>query len=71
MVGKRISGEESILVTTNPDADLPKRAIIEMPNPNALVRTLIPAPPKWANYVRGKCNYSIFTIFLKFNSLQA
>lgn len=54
MVGKAIAGEETILFTTNKDADEPKKTVIEMPNRNALVRTLTPCPPKWANYVRGE-----------------
>ncbi|EFA08251.1 galactokinase [Tribolium castaneum] len=53
IVGKKVSGEETTIITTNPDADPPKKATIEMPNKNALVKTIPPGPPKWSNYVKG------------------
>lgn len=54
MVGKKIDGDITTILTTNKDADLPRKTTIEMPNINALVKTIPPGPPKWSNYVKGK-----------------
>lgn len=53
VVGSKISGEESTVITTCKTADQPHKTVIEMPNKNALVRALTPGEPKWANYVKG------------------
>lgn len=53
IVGSKISGEESIVVTTNKDADEPKKITIEMPNKSSLVCVCRPGKPKWANYIKG------------------
>ncbi|RZC38126.1 galactokinase-like, partial [Asbolus verrucosus] len=53
VVGKKIKGEMSTVITTNPDVDPPNKTTIEMPNKNALVKTITPGPPKWSNYVKG------------------
>lgn len=53
MVGKKISGQQSVVVTTSPNVDKPNKATIEMPSKDALVRGLVREPPKWSNYVRG------------------
>ncbi|KAL1495011.1 hypothetical protein ABEB36_010501 [Hypothenemus hampei] len=53
IVGRKIGGDISTIVTTNPDADNPKKATIEMPNQNALVRTIEHSGPKWNLYVKG------------------
>ena len=56
IVGTKIPGETSTVLTTNPDADPPRKTTIEMPNQNALVKTITPGPPKWSNYVKGMQN---------------
>jgi galactokinase len=53
MVGKKIPGEETTILTMNPHTDPPNKTTIEMPNKNALVKTITPGPPKWSNYVKG------------------
>lgn len=53
MVGKKVPGEVTTVVTTSPDCDAPKKTTIEMPNKNALVKIIPPGPPKWSNYVKG------------------
>ncbi|ERL95343.1 hypothetical protein D910_12608 [Dendroctonus ponderosae] len=53
IVGRKIDGDITTLVTTNPDADKPRKITIEMPNKNALVRTIEHSGPKWCLYVKG------------------
>ncbi|XP_060523378.1 galactokinase-like [Cylas formicarius] len=53
IVGRKIGGEFSTAITLNKDADLPRKITIEMPNENALVRTIEHSGPKWGLYVKG------------------
>ncbi|KAF5288301.1 hypothetical protein FQR65_LT12033 [Abscondita terminalis] len=53
IVGKKISGYESVIVTTKNDVDSPKKAVIDMPDKRALISYCKPGKPKWANYVKG------------------
>lgn len=54
IVGSKIPGYESTVITTNKDVDLPRKAVIEMPDKRALISYCKPGKPLWANYVRGK-----------------
>ncbi|XP_030758619.1 galactokinase-like [Sitophilus oryzae] len=53
VVGRRICGEIATVVTTNKEVDEPRKITIDMPNPNALVKTLEHTGPKWGLYVKG------------------
>ncbi|CAG9773660.1 unnamed protein product [Ceutorhynchus assimilis] len=53
IVGRKIAGDITTIVTTNQDADEPRTINIEMPNVNALVRTIEHTGPKWSLYVKG------------------
>lgn len=53
IVGKKISGDITTVISTNKDVDEPKTITIEMPNANALVRTIEHTGPKWSLYVKG------------------
>lgn len=53
IVGRKIEGDITTIHTTNPDADQPRTTTIEMPNANALVRTIAHMGPKWSLYVKG------------------
>jgi len=53
IVGRKIEGDITTIHTTNPDADQPRTTTIEMPNANALVRTIAHTGPKWSLYVKG------------------
>ncbi|KAK4874707.1 hypothetical protein RN001_014067 [Aquatica leii] len=53
IVGKKISGYESVVITTKKDVDSPNKVVIEMPNKRALISYCKPGKPKWANYVKG------------------
>lgn len=54
IVGSKIPGHESTVITTNKDVDLPRKAVIEMPDKRALISYCKPGKPQWANYIRGK-----------------
>ncbi|KAF5285913.1 hypothetical protein FQA39_LY04374 [Lamprigera yunnana] len=51
IVGSRISGYESVIITTNQDVDISQKATIEMPNMQTTYSNN--KKPKWANYIRG------------------
>ncbi|XP_066260031.1 galactokinase-like [Euwallacea similis] len=53
IVGRQIDGDITTIFTNNPDADNPRKITIEMPNSNALVRTIAHDGPKWSLYVKG------------------
>ncbi|XP_050302581.1 galactokinase-like [Anthonomus grandis grandis] len=53
IVGRKVAGDVATIVTTNKDVDDPKKITVEMPNRNALVRTLEHSGPKWCLYVKG------------------
>lgn len=54
IVGNKIPGDISTVITTNPDVDEPLKTTIEMPHPNALIKKIPPSPPKWSNYIKGR-----------------
>ncbi|KAF7286464.1 hypothetical protein GWI33_005104 [Rhynchophorus ferrugineus] len=53
IVGRKVDGDVTTIITTNKDADEPRTITIEMPNEQALVRTLEHSGPKWGLYVKG------------------
>ncbi|KAK5640775.1 hypothetical protein RI129_009322 [Pyrocoelia pectoralis] len=53
IVGSKISGYESVVITTNRDVDSPRRVIIKMPDKRASISNCVPGIPKWANYIKG------------------
>lgn len=53
IVGSKIQGYESVVMTTSKHVDSPRRAIIEMPDKRALICICKPGKPKWANYIKG------------------
>ncbi|KAF2897693.1 hypothetical protein ILUMI_08487 [Ignelater luminosus] len=53
IVGSKIPGYESVVITTNKDVDFPRKTTIEMPDKRALIYYCKPGKPKWANYIKG------------------
>lgn len=53
IVGSKIAGYQSVVVTTNADVDKPRIKTIHMPNKRMNTNPCKPGKPKWANYIKG------------------
>ena len=60
MVGNKVNGDQSTVITLTDDVDLPTEVIIN--KRRGLVFLSEPEKPKWANYVKG--NFDIFKTVL-------
>lgn len=56
VVGSKIGGEFSTVVTTNEEIQGPHKVRISMPAKSALIRLCAKGDPKWTNYVKGIIN---------------